>query len=73
MDLKEVMAKNLRRARHDRKLTQEELAERAGLSARYLGAIERSDVSASVTVLGQIADALGVEPSELLKKSGRSG
>jgi transcriptional regulator with XRE-family HTH domain len=73
MDLKEVMAKNLRRARHDRKLTQEELAERAGLSARYLGAIERADVSASVTILGQIADALGVEPSELLKKSGRSG
>lgn len=73
MDLKEVMAKNLRRARHDRKLTQEELAERAGLSARYLGAIERSDVSASVTVLGQIAEALGMEPSELLKKSGRSG
>lgn len=73
MDLKEVMAKNLRRARHDRNLTQEELAERAGLSARYLGAIERSDVSASVTVLGQIAEALGMEPSELLKKSGRSG
>ena len=59
MDLKEVMAKNLRRARHDRKLTQEELAELAGLSARYLGAVERGDVSASVTVLGRIADALG--------------
>lgn len=66
------MAKNLRRARHDRKLTQEELAERAGVSSRYVGAIERADVSASVTVLGQIADALGVEPSELLKRSGRS-
>ena len=71
MDLKEVMAKNLRRARHDRKLTQEELAESAGLSARYLGAIERGDVSASVTVLGRIADALGVEPSELVKRSSR--
>lgn len=71
MDLKEVMAKNLRRERHDQKLTQEELAERAGLSARYLGAVERGDVSASVTVLGQIADALGIEPSELLRRSGR--
>ncbi|MFE3839213.1 helix-turn-helix domain-containing protein [Pseudogemmobacter sonorensis] len=70
MDLKEVMARNLRRARHDKKLTQEELAERAGLSSRYIGAIERADVSASVTVLGQIADALEIEPGELVRKSG---
>jgi transcriptional regulator with XRE-family HTH domain len=70
MDLKEVMAINLRRIRHDKQLTQEELADSAGLSARYIGAIERADVSASVTVLGQIADALGVEPAELVTKSG---
>ncbi len=69
MDLKEIMARNLRRARHDKKLTQEELADRAGLSMRYVGAIERGDVSASVTVLGQIADALEIEPGELLKKA----
>lgn len=67
MDLKEIMARNLRQARHDKKLTQEELAHRSGLSMRYVGAIERGDVSASVTVLGQIADALGMEPGELVK------
>lgn len=72
MDLKEVMAINLRRMRHDRDMTQEDLADRAGLSARYIGAIERADVSASVTVLGQIAEALGVEAGELLKPSGGS-
>ncbi len=71
MDLKEVMAKNLRQARHDKKLTQEELADRAGLSMRYVGAIERGDVSASVTVLGQIADALEIEPGELLKRGSK--
>ena len=71
MDLKEVMARNLRRARHDKKLTQEELADRAGLSMRYVGAIERGDVSASVTVLGQIADALQIEPGDLLKRAGK--
>lgn len=69
MDLKEVMATNLRRARQDQKLTQEDLAERAGLSARYVGAIERADVAASVTVLGQLADALGIEPAELVRHS----
>ena len=70
MDLKEIMAINLRRIRLDKQLTQEELADSAGLSARYIGAIERADVSASVTVLGQIADALGIEPAELVKKLG---
>ena len=68
MDLKEVMAVNLRRIRHDRQLTQEELAHRAGLSARYIGAIERANKSASVTILGRIAEALGVDPAVLLKR-----
>jgi len=68
MDLKDAMAINLRRVRHENHLTQEELAERAGLSARYIGAIERAAVSASVTVLGRIAEALGVDPGDLLRK-----
>ncbi|GBQ26019.1 putative transcriptional regulator [Gluconacetobacter sacchari DSM 12717] len=67
MDLKDVMAANLRRIRHDRDLTQEELAEMAGLSARYIGSIERARVSASVTILGRIADALAVAPGDLLR------
>lgn len=68
MDLKEVMAVNLRRIRHDKKMTQEELADRAGLSARYIGAIERANKSASVTVLGRIAEALGVEAAVLIER-----
>jgi transcriptional regulator with XRE-family HTH domain len=69
MDLKEAMAINLRRIRHGKNLTQEELADLAGLSARYIGAIERADKSATVTVLGKISEALGVEPAELLMKT----
>lgn len=71
MDLKEVMATNLRRVRHDKQMTQEELAALAGLSARYIGAIERAKVSASVTVLGLIAEALAIEPGELLGRQRR--
>lgn len=71
MDLKEVMATNLRRIRHAKQMTQEELAEAAGLSARYVGAIERADVSASVTVLGRIADALSVRAADLLQSSSK--
>ncbi len=68
MDLKEVMAINLRRIRHDKNLTQEELAHLSGLSARYIGEIERAHKSATVTVLGQVSAALGVEPAELLAR-----
>ena len=66
MDLNEVLAINLRRERHAQNLTQEELADRAGLSARYLGSIERADVSASLTVLGQLARALLISPCDLI-------
>ncbi len=69
MDLKEVMATNLRRLRHEKGLTQEGLAEAAGISVRYVGAIERAKVSASVTVLGQIADAFEVDPACLITQS----
>jgi transcriptional regulator with XRE-family HTH domain len=67
MDLKEVVAVNLRRLRHEKGLTQEVLADKAGLSARYIGAIERADVSMRITVLGQIADALEVDATELVR------
>jgi transcriptional regulator with XRE-family HTH domain len=68
MDLKDAMAINLRRERHDRKMTQEDLADRAGLSSRYLGSIERGAVSASVTVLGQLAKALRVSACDLISQ-----
>ena len=67
MDLKRAVASNVRRERHARKLSQEELADRAGLSARYLGSIERATVSASVTVLGKLAQALRTDPCELIR------
>ena len=66
MDLKHALATNLRRLRHERDLTQEDLAGLTGLSLRYVGSIERARVSASVTVLGKLADALKVEPCRLL-------
>jgi transcriptional regulator with XRE-family HTH domain len=67
MDLNKAMAINLRRERQAKGLTQEELADRARLSARYLGSIERATVSASVTVLGRLAQALRVDPCDLIR------
>ena len=71
MDLKRAMASNVRRERQARQLTQEDLADRAGLSARYLGSIERGHVAASVTVLGRLAQALRIDPCELIRTSRR--
>ena len=68
MDLKHVLATNLRRLRHERNLTQEDIAEMTGLSSRYVGSIERARVSASVTILGKLADSLRIEPGVLLAK-----
>ena len=53
-------------ARQAKGLSQEELADRAGLSARYLGSIERASVSASVTGLGKIVEALRVDAGDLI-------
>jgi transcriptional regulator with XRE-family HTH domain len=68
MDLKEVVARNLRRIRHAQNLTQEALAERVALSPRYIGKIESGAASPSVTVVGRIADALDIDPCELVRR-----
>lgn len=66
MDLKDILATNVRLIRQEHQITQEELAERTGISARYVGSIERARVSASVSILGKLAAALDVEPCALI-------
>ncbi|MGO9770722.1 MAG: helix-turn-helix domain-containing protein [Roseiarcus sp.] len=68
-DLKDTVATNVRRLRHANGWTQEELADRVGLSVRYVGQIERGQASMSITVLGRVANALKVEPTELVKRA----
>jgi transcriptional regulator with XRE-family HTH domain len=67
-DLKEIVAINVRRLRYNRGWTQEDLADRVGLSARYVGQVERAQASMTVTVLGRLATALKVDAGELLKR-----
>jgi transcriptional regulator with XRE-family HTH domain len=61
------MAANVRRIRAERGLSQEDLADRAGISVRYLGSIERGSTAATVVVLDRLARALRVTPCDLLK------
>ncbi|HUQ97817.1 MAG TPA: helix-turn-helix transcriptional regulator [Gemmatimonadaceae bacterium] len=57
----------VRQLRESRGLTQEELAERAEVSATYVGFVERGDNVPTLTVIIQIASALNVRPSDLLR------
>lgn len=56
----------VRALREERDLTQDQLAERAGVSATYIGFIERGDNVPTLTIILQIASALKVRSSELL-------
>ena len=69
MELRRIVAQNLRRLRQDRDLTQEELADLAGINRNYVGMIEREENAASVDMLESLAKALKVEPSTLVAKS----
>jgi len=65
MDLKAIVARNLRLLRSAQGLTQEAVADRSGLSARYITKIETGAATPSITVIGQLAEALAVSPEEL--------
>jgi transcriptional regulator with XRE-family HTH domain len=67
MDLRDVFAANLRRIRHGRGMSQDELAYEAEISRSYLSQIEKGVFYASLKIVGKLAVALGVEPAELLK------
>ncbi len=64
--LKEIYAKNIKNLREENRLTQAQLAEKVKLAEKYLSAIERGANWGSFSTLISLANALGVEPYELL-------
>ena len=64
---KEILAGNLRCIRQSIGLSQEELADRAGLHRTYISSIERAKRNVSLKNIFLLAEAMGVEPSDLLK------
>ncbi len=65
-----VIGDQVRAQRKALGLSQERFAERAGLSKNYIGNLERGEYEVSVATLEQIARALGVTASLLLKNAG---
>lgn len=66
MQIREVLAANLRRLRQDRGMSQEELAHAADIDRTYISSLERARYAASIDMLERLAAALGVEPANLL-------
>ena len=62
----ELFGAVVRRHRLERGLSQERLAEAAGLSQRYLSVLERGENSPTLNVIVRLAAALDLSPAELL-------
>lgn len=61
------LGKNIKYFRKERELTQEELAEKVGVSLEFIGRIEIATSKPSLDTLFKIAKALNIEPYELIK------
>lgn len=67
MDLRQVFATNLRRLRHAKGLSQEELANEADINRTYMSKLETGSTYAGLEIVGKLADVLTVEPAEFLR------
>ena len=68
MDVRERVGLNLQRLRRQRGLSQEELADLANIHQTYLSGVERGKRNPTVTVLQRIAQALGADIEDLVKR-----
>jgi transcriptional regulator with XRE-family HTH domain len=64
--LLETLAANIKRLRAEKGLSQEALAEAAGLHRTYVGAIERAERNLTLGSLASFSRALGTSTPELL-------
>lgn len=69
MEIRDVLAQNLKRLRAARGLSQEELADRANIDRTYISSLERSVYAAGIDVVDRLARALGVTAAELLTET----
>lgn len=68
MTLRQIFSSNLRRVRAERGLTQEKLADLAGIDRTYVSALERQVYSVSLDTIEKLAEVLKIEPHELVQR-----
>jgi transcriptional regulator with XRE-family HTH domain len=72
MDLRDIFAVNLRRLRHEREMSQDELAYEADVSRSFLSQIEKGKYHVGLEIIGKLATALRSDPAEFFRKPARS-
>ena len=65
--LQRLFCLNIRQFRANLGLSQEELAEKAGISLHFLGAVERGEKWPSPQTIAGIASGLGLDPCDLFR------
>jgi transcriptional regulator with XRE-family HTH domain len=73
MDLRQLFATNLRRLRHQRKLSQEQLAHDAEVDRAYMSRVERAVTYVGLEIIGKLATILEVDPAEFFRRTTRTG
>jgi transcriptional regulator with XRE-family HTH domain len=73
MDLRQLFATNLRRLRHQRKLSQEQLAHDAQVDRAYMSRVERAVTYVGLEIIGKLASILEVDPAEFFRRPTRTG
>ena len=68
MDVRARVGFNLQRLRREKRLSQEELADRANIHQTYLSGVERGKRNPSVMVLQRIAQALEADVEDLVQR-----
>ncbi len=68
-----AFGRRLRALRTERGLSQEALADLAGIHRTYVGSVERGERNISLDNIHALADALGVSPARLVAHEPASG
>lgn len=69
MSSREIVARNLRKFRHAKGLSQEELAHSADINRNYVGLLESEQHAATIDMLDKLADALGIQVDEFFNRA----
>jgi transcriptional regulator with XRE-family HTH domain len=69
--LQKILGQNLRAHRQKLGLSQEAFADVLGVHRTYMGGVERGERNLTLKSIEHIADTIGVEPLELLRKPKR--
>jgi transcriptional regulator with XRE-family HTH domain len=72
MNGRSLVARNVRRIRVTKGISQERLAFDSGIDRSYLGGIEREAKNPTIDLLDRLAGTLGVPLAELFAEAGRS-